>query len=122
MDAVVAQNRPALESMLVQDFELRTARSGGELTLRNEWLQAATTTYKVHSFRISRLTVRSIDSHAVVNFFYEQHANFAGKDLTGDFFIIDVWQKTGNDWKLAARYSAGPGVGPNRELSPKTKE
>jgi len=108
--------------MVTQDFELRTARSGGELTLRDEWLQAATTTYKVRSFGISHLTVRSIGSHAVVNFFCEQHADFAGEDLSGNFFIVDLWQKTDKGWKLNARYSAGPGVAPKVDSNPKSKE
>ena len=122
MDAVVARDRLALESILAQDFELRTARSGGELTVRDDWLQAATTNYKIRSFRISRLTVRSMGSHALVNFFYAQDATIDGKDFSGDFFIVDLWQKTDKGWQLNARYSAGPGVGPKAESNPKTKE
>src|SRR5262249_7754306 len=108
--------------LLASDFELRTARTGGELTLRDEWLQAATSTYKVLSFRISRLTVRPVGNSAVVNFFYEQQATFAGRDVSGDFFLVDIWQKEGNDWKLFARYSAGPGVTSKPASNPKTKE
>lgn len=122
MDAIVARNGSALEQILAEGFELRTARSGGELTLRDEWLQAATTTYKVHSFRVSRLTVRSIGTYAIVNFFCDQKAEFAGKDLSGNFFVVDLWQKTRNGWTLSARYSAGPGVEPDGDSNPKTKE
>jgi Domain of unknown function (DUF4440) len=121
-DAVVAQDRSALEPLLASDFELRTARTGGELTLRDEWLQDAISTYKVRSFRISRLTARTVGNSAVVNFFYEQQATFARRDISGDFFLVDIWQKTGNDWKLLARYSAGPGVTPKPASNPKTKE
>jgi len=119
-DAVVAQDRSVLDSLLASDFELRTARAGGELTLRGEWLQAAISTYKIHSFQISRLTARPVGNSTVVNFFYEQQATFAGKDISGDFFLVDIWQKTGNDWKLLARYSAGPGV--TSKMNSKTKE
>jgi Domain of unknown function (DUF4440) len=122
MDAVVAQDRPALEPLLASDFELRTARTGGELTLRDEWLQDAISTYKLRSFRISRLTARPVGNSAVVNFFYEQEATFAGREISGDFFLVDIWQKTGNDWKLVARYSAGPGVTSTPASNPKTKE
>lgn len=122
MDAIVARNGSALEQILAEDFELRTARSGGELTLRDEWLQAATTTYKIRSFRISRLTVRSIGAHAVVNFFCEQQAAFGGEDVSGMFFIVDLWQQTGRGWELSARYSAGPGVTPKLNSHPKIKE
>ena len=44
MNAVVGRDRLALDGMLAPDFELRTSRSGGEITLRDEWIQAATAT------------------------------------------------------------------------------
>ena len=122
MDAVVAQDRSTLGSLLAPDFELRTARTGGEVTIRDEWLQAATSTYKIRSFKITGLTVRPMGNSAVVNFFYEQQAAFAGQDISGDFFLVDIWQKTGTDWKLLARYSAGPGVAPKSASNPKSKE
>ncbi len=122
MNAIVARDRSALEPLLAQDFELRTSRSDGEVTLRDEWLQAATSSYKVRSFRIVRLTVRPVNTHAVVNFFCEQQASFAGQDLSGDFFLVDIWQKTGKDWKLVARYSAGPVVIPKPASNPKSKQ
>jgi hypothetical protein len=122
MEAVVKQDRSALEPLLTSDFELRTSRTGGELTFRDEWLQEAISTYKVRSFRISGLTVRPVGNSAVVNFFYEQQATFAGRDISGDFFLVDIWQKAGNDWKLLARYSAGPGVTSKPPSNPKTKE
>ena len=122
MDAVVAQDRSTLEPLLAQGFELRSARTGGELTLRDGWLKAALTTYKIRFFKISRLTVRPMGDSAVVNFFYEQQAAFAGQDISGDFFLVDIWQKTGTDWKLLARYSAGPGVAPKSASNPKSKE
>ena len=122
MDAVVAQDRSTLGSLLAPDFELRNAHTGGEVTIRDEWLQAATSTYKIRSFKISRLTVLSMGNSAVVNFFYEQQAAFAGQDISGDFFLVDIWRKTGTDWKLLARYSAGPAVGWKPASNPKTKE
>src|SRR5436309_4525739 len=49
-------------------------------------------------------------------------ATFQGKDISGDFFIVDIWQKAGSDWKIAARYSSGPGVTPKPPANPRTKE
>jgi len=122
MNAVVVRDRLALDGMLAPDFELRTSRSGGEITLRDEWIQAATATYKVRSFRISRLTVRPLGKNAVVNFFCEQRATASEQHLNGNFFIVDLWQKVGTGWKLSARYSAGPSVSPNEASNTKTKE
>jgi hypothetical protein len=68
-DTVVVQDRLVLESLLGNDFESRTTRSGGELTLRDEWLEAATTTNRIRSYRITRQTVRQFGETAVVSFF-----------------------------------------------------
>jgi len=121
-DAIVAHDRSALESLLAPDFELRTARGSGALALRDKWLDAATSTYKVRSYDVRGLAVRTFAQTAIVSFLYSQKASFSGKDLSGDFFIVDVWQKTGNDWKIAARYSAGPGVTSRVPRNLKTKE
>jgi hypothetical protein len=59
---------------------------------------------------------------AVVSFFCAQQASFQGKDISGDSFIVDIWQKTGNDWKIAARFFSGPGVTPKPAANSKTKE
>ena len=121
-DAIVARDRVTLESLLANDFELRTSHSGGELTLRDDWLEAATTTYRMRTYRIRRLASRRFRETAVVSFFYEQQASFQGKDISGDFFTLDVWQNTGSDWKIATRYSSGPGVTPKPPANPRTKE
>lgn len=120
-DAVVTHDRSALESLLGNDFELRTAR-GGELTLHDEWLETSTTTHRIRSYRITRLTVRQFGETAVVSFFCEQQASLRGKDVSGDFFIVDVWQKTRNDWKIAARFSSGPGITSKPAANSRTKE
>ena len=122
MDAVVAQDRPTLDSLLAHDFELRTSRSGGELTLRNDWLRAITIKHKVHSYRIEGLTLRQIDGASIVNLFCEQQAMFAEKNLSGRFFVVDVWEKTKGGWKLLARYSAGLEVNRHPNSDVKTKE
>src|SRR6266496_2405085 len=72
------------------DFELRTARTGGEIMLRDEWLQAATSTYRVRSFRIRDLSVRQLGNAAITNFLDEQVAVSGGQNLTGNFFIVDA--------------------------------
>ena len=122
MDAVVTQDRAAMNSLLAPDFELRTSRNGGELVLRDEWLKAVTTNYKVRSYRIEHLTVRQIDNAAIANFFCEQQATVAGKNVGGEFFQVDVWQKAENDWELLTRYSAGPEANTRQKSNPKAKE
>ena len=105
------KNRAALDPLLADDFALRTARSGGQIIGRAEWLQHATTDYNVRDSYMQGLDVRQYGDLAIVSFLYHQAADSAGHGLSGDFFIVDVWRKTAAGWKLATRYSAGPGIG-----------
>jgi len=107
---IVRGNAAGLSPLLAEDFAFRTARSGGATIGRAEYLQQRLNDHSLRSFRVRRMDVRQFRDVAIVNFLYYQEATSGGKDLSGDFFITDVWQKTDAGWKLSARYSAGPGV------------
>ena len=116
------KNRAALAPLLAEDFALRTARSGGELIGRAEYLEQRLNDHSLRSFKVSRMDVRQYGDVAIVNFLYHQEAMSGGKDLSGDFFITDVWRKTDAGWKLSVRYSAGPGLGATVMNKPTGKE
>jgi hypothetical protein len=120
--AVQNGNRAGMEPLLAEEFALRTARTGGEVLGRDQYIQQRTGGHELRSFKIRGIDVRQWNDIAVVNFLYHQEATSAGKDLTGDFFITDVWRKTDAGWKLAMRYSAGPGPVPPAPAHPTGKE
>jgi hypothetical protein len=41
---------------------------------------------------------------SVVKFDRVQESSFKGKPDGGEFFVVDIWKKTGDAWKLASRY------------------
>jgi hypothetical protein len=45
------------------------------------------------------------DNLAIVTMLITQKATFVGRDRSGDFYIVDVWKKTGDNWQMIARYS-----------------
>ncbi|HMI56349.1 MAG TPA: hypothetical protein VK494_09190, partial [Gemmatimonadaceae bacterium] len=49
------------------------------------------------------------DDLAVVSFVLSQKASFAGRDRSGDFYVVDVWKKGGGRWRMIARYSSPAG-------------
>jgi hypothetical protein len=42
---------------------------------------------------------------AVVSLLHSQKATFAGRDRSGDFYVIDIWRKSAGNWQILARYS-----------------
>ena len=48
-----------------------------------------------------------------------QQAAYKGKDESGDFFVVDLWKKSGDTWKLANRYVARAGAAPPVKVAPK---
>lgn len=58
----------------------------------------------LRSFRISQMAVRTFGDANVVSFLLNEAGNSAGKSAARDYFIVDVWVKLGDTWKLGSRY------------------
>jgi hypothetical protein len=52
------------------------------------------------------MSVADLGDAAVVKFDRVQQATSQGKNESGEFFVVDVWKKSGDSWKLANRYVA----------------
>jgi hypothetical protein len=50
---------------------------------------------------------------AVVKFERRQAAINKGKAESGEFFVVDVWKKDGDAWKLANRFVSKTNSGPS---------
>ena len=121
--AIQAQDRARLEAYLRPEYTLTVAVVGGLTSIdRVTWLEYAVSTYVIHEFQFNELVVREYGNTAVVSSRYTQKATFDGGDLSAEFFITDVWVKTGEKWQVSARYSSRPGPGrpsPTRDLPSK---
>ncbi|GAB6197613.1 nuclear transport factor 2 family protein [Lysobacter xanthus] len=108
-EAIRAQDRTKLESFLAPEYTLTAAQPTQlSVTDRAEWLQNATTGYKLHEFTFKQIVVRRYGNVAVVSSFYTQRATVNGRDRSGDAFLTDVWVKVRGKWKVSARYSSSP--------------
>ena len=113
MDAVSKKDKDSLLKLTADDFEMRTSATNVGPNPRENWINSAVATdgYNLSDFRFDDVAVHMYaDSVAVVSATYWQKATFNGKDRSGFLFLVDVWTKTVNDWKLSVRY-AGPAEG-----------
>ena len=101
MEARRKHDRATLEKLTADDFEVRQSSTPNPVP-REEWLQEQARGALLGDFHPSDMAVHLYnDRTAVVNFFYG-----AG---TVRFFVVDVWNKDGETWRLSVRYSAPAG-------------
>jgi ketosteroid isomerase-like protein len=60
--------------------------------------------YVLKSFAVRHVSVVDGRDFAVVKFDRVQQSTSKGKPDGGEFFVVDVWKKDGDSWKLANRF------------------
>jgi Domain of unknown function (DUF4440) len=108
-EALVRQDRVALELFLAPDYALVVSAAPDRPVARDAWLAQAVGSYRIEHFRIERLRARLLaDGLVAVSLLFEQRANVAGVDRSGVFFLTDIWRRGTARWEVVARYSAPP--------------
>ena len=99
---VQKKDESTLKELLADDFEIWMPN--GDAIASEDWLPSILGKFNLKSFRISQMSVRDFGDTAVVKFMRSQKADFQGKDDSGEYFVVDVWRKAGDSWKLSDRY------------------
>jgi hypothetical protein len=74
--------------------------------------------YNLKSFQVRQMSVADLGDSAVVKFDRVQQSTSKGKPDGGEFFVVDLWKKDGDSWKLANRYVAEVSSLPSIPKSP----
>jgi len=101
--SIKAGDEAGLQKLLADDFELRTGSMPGNPTPRAEWIRSLLLRRDV-AYSIEQMAVHDLGNHAVVSF-VEKSARKEAK-AAPNIFVVDVWKRSGNDWKLAIRYAS----------------
>ncbi len=96
-------NSAALGKVLSEDFAVWTPAPPGAPTPREDWTAEALAT-NLQSFRVRQMAVQMVGQAAVVNFVLDCKSQANGKDTSGQFFVVDIWNPVGTQWQLATRY------------------
>ena len=102
LTGIQKKDQAAVKGLLADDFEIWMPN--GDPIAAEDWLPVVLGKFHLKSFRISQMAVRDFGDTAVVKFMRSQKADFQGKDETGEYFVIDVWRKSGDSWQLSDRY------------------
>ena len=100
-DAQRAGDVATLERLLADDYELRAGRRAGQPVARAEWL-AEIRRQPPPEVVLEQMAVHDRGDTAAVSF-------LARPDAGAPLFIVDLWLRAGDDWKLQVRYATPVG-------------
>lgn len=122
IQAAQKKDKTALDAMVAREFMLRTSESPESPQPRADWIQHALTSYDVHSFSQRAIAIRAFLGVAVVSFVQSEQSTMDGKDHSGDYFIVDLWEAKHDKWQVCARYMAPAGNHPGGETKTKPQK
>ena len=124
LKAVQKKDQPALQAMVTDDFEIEMPNA--DRTPGEDWMdQVMARDFTLKTFAIREVSVVELGDSAIVKFERRQDAVFKGGPAGGEYFVVDVWKKAGDTWKLAHRFvskSASSSVAPKGPARPTGKQ
>lgn len=103
LKAVQKKDKDALQAMLTDDCVI--AMPNADPLPGDEWVDSVMAKdFTLKSFAMRGVFFVDLGNAAVVKFERRQDATNAGKAESGEFFVVDLWKKDGDAWKLANRF------------------
>jgi len=100
------KNHGGFDTILAEDFQLWTPAPPGDPIPRADWLSQSLAE-NLKDFRIQQMAARSVEENAtVVSFVLSKSVAHAGKTSVQNYFVVDLWQKSDDKWKLSERYAS----------------
>src|SRR6478609_8124589 len=124
LKAVQKKDKAALESMLTEDCIIEMPE--GDPLAGDEWVASVMAKdFTLKSFAMRNVFAVDLGNAAVVKFERRQDAINKGHADSGQFFVVDVWKKDGDTWKLANRFvskSSATSAAPKGPVRPTGKQ
>lgn len=103
LQAVQKKDKAVLAAMLDENFTIEMPDA--DPLDAEDWIASVMAKdYALKSFIIRQMSAVDEGNFVVVNFDRVQEATLKNKPDSGEFFIVDLWKKTGDTWKLANRF------------------
>lgn len=101
-EAEAARDRATLERLLAPDFEQRDAAAPGRPQPRAAWLAARAGAAVDSDISLEQMAVHDLGESALVSF-------VARPQPGAPLFVVDLWRRSGDDWRLQVRYRSAAG-------------
>jgi Domain of unknown function (DUF4440) len=105
LQAIQKKDKAAAEVMLSDDLTIEMPDA--DPLPGDDWLDSVLAKdYTLKSFVVRQMSATDLGNAVVVKFDRVQESTLNGKPDGGEFFVVDLWKKSGDSWKLANRYVA----------------
>jgi len=105
MEALKARDASTLAQVIADDFSFVGPRAFDKPGDRDKYLAHALRELKISSYEFDGLTVRLYGRTALVSGRLAQKATDAGgEDLSGSYFVTDVWVSRDGFWRVVSRH------------------
>ena len=105
LQAVQKKDKAAVQAMLSDDLMIEMPDA--DPLPGDDWLDSVMAKdYALKSFVVRQMSAIDLGDAVVVKFDRLQEAASKDQPDNGEFFVVDVWKKSGDTWKLASRYVA----------------
>lgn len=107
MDALKVRDASTLGQVVADDFSFVGPRPAGTPGDRDKYFAHALRELRLNSYEFAELTVRLYGRAAVVSGRLTQKATGAGgEDLSGSYFVTDVWVSRDGLWRVVSRHAS----------------
>ena len=105
LQAVQKKDKAALQALLSEDLIIEMP-DADPLDI-DAWLESVTSKdFELKSFMIRQVSAIDLGNAVLVKYERIQEATSKGQSDGGEFYVVDLWKKDGDNWKLANRYVA----------------
>ena len=102
--AVVERDQAAAEELLAEGFVLTSAGGVAARMERADWL-ASLPSIESRSLDVVEYDERTFGDVGITNTLQRWSARRGDRDLSGDYAIVDVFERSGGTWRAAWRIS-----------------
>lgn len=103
MEAAIRKDEPVLGQILGDEFHLIAGRLG--FVDKDGWL-AMGPDYTIEEFEYMESDIHIYGGTAVSNSRYWQEATYQGADISGEYYLTDVWVNRDERWQVVTRHSS----------------
>jgi ketosteroid isomerase-like protein len=103
LQAVQKKDKAALQAMLTEDCIIHLPDA--DSMPGDDWLDSVMSKdFALKSFVVRQMDVADLGNAAVVSYDRIQESTYKGQNDGGEFYVVDLWKKDGDNWKLSDRY------------------
>ena len=103
LQAVQKKDQASLKAMLDDDCVIEIPNA--DPLAGEDWIASVMAKdYSLKSFTVRQMSTVDEGNFVLVKFDRVQESTLNGKSDGGEFFVVDLWKKSGDSWKLANRF------------------